>query len=420
MQAAFAKLQSGRLCLAPSGMAPAATPADPALERARQALQPSLDEAHTLMLLGKYKDALALYQRVLDRASPDDLGFRARLVSRKAEAMMWSGDLAGAVPVIQDALATAERAGDSKERVEAMILLLSAYLELGNVSEANALSKVAETMIAGVPHDPEVASRLALVLGSLADHRGDFVSAERQFRDAIAFRETNDPSPNEETAGALSNLANALYMAGKADEAAAAYRRSLAMFEASVGRDHPSTLYPINGLANLAMEADRLDEAIELLRRGLGIVERALGRDHPMAAQMLLGLGRAQLRRDHADQGLADLERARAVATARFGDKHPFVATAEFVIAEELDRRGQRDGALPLLEHSVVAWDANGVEVTDAANARFLLAQYRWRAGQRDAARMLAKRARDGMAKYPLASLREATANIDKWLAQHR
>ena len=414
-QEALAIIPSARVCLQPANQQPIAIAAE--LRASRAPFKAALDEVTMLSWLGQYEQAHAKLDELLARAPTNDPALRGELLYRKADAMARTGDVAGSVAVLEEGLAIAERAGNDIARLNTIIQLLLAYEELGKTVEAKALAKVAEAAAQRVPRDPEVAARLAAVLGSLAYNTGNHADAERHYKVAVALQEEMHGPSDPTIAGALHNHGLAVHMAGRVDEAKQIQERSLAMFEATVGPDHPDTALPVTELAGIALEQNRVDDAITLYRRGLGIRERALGAKHPHLSETLLGLARAESRRGNSDAAIANLRRARELGMA-LGDHHPLVAATEYWLANELDRRGERDEVESLLAHALAAWEANQVAIPEAALTRFLLAQYRWRAGDRARARALAQQARTALAALA-APYAKTAEEVDAWLAKH-
>ena len=62
-------------------------------------------------------------------------------------------------------------------------------------------------------------------------------------------------------------------------------RRTLGIWEQSLGPDHPNVAHTLNNLARLLQAANRLSEAEPLLSRALGIDEQTLGAEHPRVAR---------------------------------------------------------------------------------------------------------------------------------------
>jgi eukaryotic-like serine/threonine-protein kinase len=390
----------------------------PAARVLHELIVAQLDDVTALNWLGQYQAANTKLEQLAARVPAGDEALRGELLYRRADTLARTGDTAGSLPVLQEALTIAERAGNPIARVNTIILLLAAYDELGRADEAVALAKIAEAAALAVPYDAARAGRLANVLAGVAYSTGQFAEAERKYRELLAINEkrfADKAGKDPETAGALHNLGMAVNAQGRGEEAAELQRRALAMFEATIGPDHPNTALAINQLAALAFDAKRYAKAAALHRRTIANWEKSLGPNHPNLSEPLIGLGRSEDMLGHRAEAIALYRRARTAALG-FGADHPLVALAEYQLAYALDDPKE---AAPLIEHAVAAWDASGMDVPDAHVARFLLAEFRWAAGRRAQARKLAQEARVALAK-----LDDRYANkleeIDQWLAKHR
>ena len=85
----------------------------------------------------------------------------------------------------------------------------------------------------------------------------------------------------EKTAFLLNQYA--LHLRARADyaEAEPLYRRSIRVYEVSLGPEHPNVASGLNSLAVVLHDTDQLAEAEPLLRRALDIFTASLGPDHP-------------------------------------------------------------------------------------------------------------------------------------------
>ncbi len=415
-QSALAEITSPKLCLQAPEQRPMAS--TPELEASRAPFKIALDEISTLQSLGRYDQALIKLDALVATAPPSDAALRGALLYNKADTMARAGDVAGSVPVLEEGLQIAERAGNDVARLNTMILLLSAYEELGKSASAAALAKIAEAAAQRVPRDPGVHARLASILGSLAYNAGDHAAAERHYGEVVRSTQELHGERDAQVAGALHNLGLAVHMAGRLDEAVKIQQRSLAMFEATVGAKHPDTALPVTELAGLALERDDRAEAIALFRRGLAVREAALGPNHPHLSETLIGLARALADDGKTDEALASVRRAVELGAA-LGEHHPLGAVARYQMAELLDRRkAPASEIVPLLEHAVVSWDESQVALPEAGWTKFLLAQYRWKAGDRTGARTLAQQARTTLGRLSAPYAKHAK-EVEAWIAIH-
>jgi serine/threonine-protein kinase len=391
----------------------------PATQKLHDQIAAELDEVSTISSLAQYKTALAKLDALLARVPADDVALRGEVQYRRADILGRTGDTAASIPVLQEALAIAEKQGNPIARVNTMILLLSVYDELGRADEANALATVAEAAALAVPYDAGRAARLANVLAGIAYSSGRMADAEKQYREVVAIEEKRyGGKPKASLAGAYYNLALAVLAQGRTADAKALQERSLAMFEATVGPKHPDAALPIGSLAGFAHEAGNYDEAATLYRRQIEIWETSLGKDHPNLSEPLSGLARVEGKRGNNTEAIALYRRAIAVAQ-KLGADHPLVAQTEDRLAGALVKAKQFKEAEALVEQAVAHWDSNGMDVPDAHLARFELAKYRWDAGKHAQARALAAAARVAVAKLD-DRYADYLAEIDAWLASHR
>ncbi|MFY0537675.1 hypothetical protein [Nannocystis pusilla] len=112
-------------------------------------------------------------------------------------------------------------------------------------------------------------------------------------------------------------------MQGRRDEAAAGYRRQLALMEAYHGQHHLYLLHPLVGLGKVGLAAGAVDSATAEFRRAVAIGEQ-LGTTHSMYAEALVGLAECVVATDIAE-ARSLLARAIAVYEADGGPKNPAI-----------------------------------------------------------------------------------------------
>jgi tetratricopeptide (TPR) repeat protein len=98
------------------------------------------------------------------------------------------------------------------------------------------------------------------------------------------------PAANPRSAGARVPSPDTAAATGQLEDAAAMFRRALAIDEASLGPDHPNVAVGLSNLAALLRATNRLAEAEPMFRRALAIDEASLGPDHPNIAIRLSNL----------------------------------------------------------------------------------------------------------------------------------
>ncbi len=401
---------------------PELTTLDGAARKAHDEVAAALDEVTAITALGNYKQARDRLVELTARVSADDLPLQGELLYRRADAVARTGDLPGALALLEQALTIAERTGKSAARANTLLLLMGLYVEVGDLDRAAALETVTEAVVKGLPPDPDRTRTLASLLGGIAYDRGRYAEAEVHHREVVdleAELAADTEGRSAPLAGVLVNLGMDVHAQGKLDDASALLRRSLAMFEATVGPDHPDVALPLIELAAIAIERKDRDEAATLYQRAIRIQTKALGPDHPHLSETLAGLARVEAERGRAAEALTLYRRAIAIATPALGPQHPIVAMCEYRIAELMDDGGQRDEALRLATQAVAGWDANGLDHPDAHLSRFLLATLLWRAGQHQRARVLATASLGGLERLP-EPFRAPAENVRRWLDGHR
>ena len=80
------------------------------------------------------------------------------------------------------------------------------------------------------------------------------------------------------------NQGQALYEAGRYEQAIPFWRKALELGEGELGPDHPTTALLLNNLAVLYRTQGRYEAVEPLLKRALAIREKALGPGHPKVA----------------------------------------------------------------------------------------------------------------------------------------
>ncbi|MDQ6676781.1 MAG: tetratricopeptide repeat protein [Acidobacteriota bacterium] len=124
------------------------------------------------------------------------------------------------------------------------------------------------------------------------------------------------------TAAAWNNLAQALAVAGKPQEAQPLLERAVATWEHAYGPDHPDVASGIANLAGVYQSLKRYKDAERLFTRALRIDEKYFGPDSPKIALDLNNLASLAVSR-HRDRDAAPLfGRALAINQSAFGPEH--------------------------------------------------------------------------------------------------
>jgi tetratricopeptide (TPR) repeat protein len=196
-------------------------------------------------------------------------------------------------------------------------------------------------------------ARLMGSVGALFHTKAQYAEAEPLMRRSVEIFETSLGKGYPTVGAPLNNLAALLKATNRLAEAEPLMRQALAIAEQSFGPDHPNVSICLNNLALLLQDTNRLAEAEPLMRRALAIDERSFGPDHPSVARGLNIL--AQLLK--ATNRLAEAEplmrRALAIDERSFGPDHPSVANSLSNLAQLLKATNRLAEAEPLMHRAL-------------------------------------------------------------------
>jgi CHAT domain-containing protein len=171
------------------------------------------------------------------------------------------------------------------------------------------------------------ADLVAIVTASQkARDNGDFAAAEREarrFEQAVRSRFGVD---HQYYGRALHNLALAIYYGGayngRAAEAEPLFKRTLAIFEKTLGRDHADVANALDGLSAVYNLQGRHAESIPLATRALAILEKINGPDHRALVNPLDGLALVYTVQAQYAEAERLSRRALAIQQKAFGPEH--------------------------------------------------------------------------------------------------
>ncbi len=140
-------------------------------------------------------------------------------------------------------------------------------------------------------------------------------------------------------------------------EAESLYQRSLAISEATLGREHPNFASVINNLGLVYHDQGRYSEAEPLYRQSLAIVEKARGPEHPDVARALNNLADIYSNLGCLAKVEPILDRSREIFERVFGPEDPEVARALNNLAGLYLRQERLAEAELLLQRSCEIWE---------------------------------------------------------------
>ena len=130
------------------------------------------------------------------------------------------------------------------------------------------------------PDHPEVAIR-ANNIGQILKAQGDLEGALSYTRRALAFLEKSFGPDHPMVATLANNIGNILQAQGDLEGALTYTRRALAIDEKSFGPEHPDVARGANNIGSILHDQSDLEGALAYTRRALAIWTKFLGPDHP-------------------------------------------------------------------------------------------------------------------------------------------
>ncbi len=299
-------------------------------------------------------------------------------------------------------------------RLEAATCVMTAFLSVGDVEQADAWGKkafaTAEAGYGAATYDT-VAVMAAQVL--IARRRGDLDGAIELNRRALELSIQVLGTDNIEVAIARMTQAQLLRQAGRAKDALPIALEALAV----ISRDSPGTSREASTLTTVAQihkAVGDLEAAAATYERSIALAEKIYPPDDNNLAILRFSFGSFLLETQSYTRGDALLTAAEAT-WRRLGD--PRAAVIEVTRAESLTEQGRNAEAIPRFEHALAAMQASGM-TDNLLIVRVNLERARWNAnvGRRQArARLEAMLAE---AEASGADGAEVAAELRSWLAK--
>ena len=270
------------------------------------------------------------------------------------------GDFAGAEAEYRRALRVREEhlgpehteVGDSLQSI-AVALMLQERQEDALPFYARAL-EIYERRLGG--EHPRVAGVIE-GLASAHVQAGRLDDAEAAIRRSLAIHRAASGDDGLNASIAKAQLGRVLTLQGRSQQAVELGREAVASIAA---RDSPRSLaWAELTLAESYMAAGRLDEAAAGFGRSLHLRQEALSPDHPSLAEPLLGLGWARGEQGRDAEAIEHLERAIALYEAH-DDESSNLTEARALLGTVLARGGSCERAIELLERSLPELRAAG------------------------------------------------------------
>lgn len=423
-----------------------ARPALPGLHAAERGAREALAQTRAQIWIEGPAEQLAGLAELLERpVTAGDPGLRADILRLQAEALTGAGEPARAREVYVQAFATAEAAGDDRQRAEiALDVAVHVGQRLARTEAGLDWISIAQAIVVRLERPEALLAELEIARGRVLYMAGRYADSTQAHADALRLLQTHgalDPSDvaaqqvrlggvmvdageakegaallrealdrygelevgGSRAAMAHNNLSNALAATGEFEAAAVQAQRALALFELVRPATHPDIAMASNNLAVALASSGSFVESLEHFERASVVWEQHYGPEHPRVATAQGNLATALFMVDRWDEALKVGDRALAAQRKMLRPGHPDLALSLRARARSLVALSRHDEAvLALDEAEQIVLEALGDEHVQSASTRLESA----------VARLAAGRPREALSRLELACPRLVRANI--------
>ena len=274
---------------------------------------------------------------------------RANLLRAMGQAYTGLGLFAKAKPILQQAVEQSERSASPDDLLKAQRALGTNLFEDGNYVEAERIYR--DSLTRAIALHGETSDASAIAEFGLADSmrkQGNFEEAEKRFRHVLGINRVLHAEPNLETAKELDALGMLLVVQARYAEAEPLLIDSLAMRKQLLGPRHGQVSLALNNLGSLYFRVGQYDRAVEYWTESLDIDRQIYGANHPYVASSLNNLGRVELLSNRLEPARQHLSEALAIQRKALSPEHDdfvpplnslamiFIAQDDFVSARPL------------------------------------------------------------------------------------
>ena len=307
---------------------------------------------------GRYADAELNLRETLERQKAlygETHPAVARTLKDLARAMSDRGDLNGAIPLMQRAVAM-QRAlrgnvphPDLAEVLNDMGVLLWQQGDGVGAEKFYRESLAMNRKLLGEKH-PEIANGLENVAMTVQD-KGDLAGAETLYLQSLDMRRELLGPEHPEVGRTLLNLASLQYDRGETRQALTNMREVLGIYRKAYPPDHPETARVLNVIGSWLTMGGEDVEADVYLEEGLAMRRRLLNDQHPDVASSLIALAILRVDQKNYAAGLDFARKAKAIYTAALSADHWRTALAECAEGAALTGLGRYPEAEKPLSH---------------------------------------------------------------------
>ncbi|HYI97117.1 MAG TPA: serine/threonine-protein kinase [Bryobacteraceae bacterium] len=257
------------------------------------------------------------------------------------------GDLSRAEMLFNTALRKRRQlSGDSSAAIaETTAMLALLRVDQAKLDEAERLAREAVAISRGAlpPEHPTIAIATE-GLGRVLEEKGKYADSIPVLEEAVRLRSSPRTSGSD-LAGALYELANAYFYAGKYKDAEAINHRVLKINREIYGAQHPRVAEVLVNLGAIQQDTGNYPEAEKYQREALGITRTFFGETHYRTAAGFTLVARSLVYQKKFDEAAPLLRDAIAVQERVFGRVHPRVASAVNELGTVALQKGDPEGA---------------------------------------------------------------------------
>jgi tetratricopeptide (TPR) repeat protein len=282
------------------------------------------------------QDAIELRSKMSGGADDED---RAALMVELAISIRESGDVLGSDNVLREVSDMLQRLKLERSPTYARMLVNRGRVQmrLGKVDVAQAYFDQSLALFQDRlgPRHYEVATLLMEKAAAFL-WEDDIVGAERFAREAVDIYSAVFPPLHPDRAQAQAQLAEALRLQGRLDEASVIFKEALNAYSIVYGDDDRRVADVLDSLAKIRRGQHDLTDAEKFAQQALDVAIKADGLDHERTAYYRTALAAIQIERREYAAAETQLNAALVTFNAKLVADHPYIASAQHHLGEVL------------------------------------------------------------------------------------
>lgn len=363
-------------------------PANSRLRSQIEGFEERADEVEARTDAGKYREALALGEELLEELLTIDFApVRARALYVVGFLRDDAGDYTGAEALLRQTIQEAARARDSVLVAKASSLL---QFTIGYSQRRYEVALDMEDWVLAAAElaDDDIArgearNHLALVLRRMERHE----RARQLLQEAVVLLEKALGPEHPSLAIYTSNLASVLLTMGNDQEAQQLASRALNIRRKALGDDHPDVGSSLKRLAGVQIRMGDYPRAKDLLEQALSIRERTRGPEHRQVATAANDLGYTLYKMGRYEESRSLFERALAIYKKSLQPNDPKIAGTLSNLGDALVWMRRHEEAESVCRQALTICEKDlGPDSRCAANALFGLGRAALHEGDIDTA----------------------------------